>query len=246
MTEQQKHELELLKALANKPYEKVKAKWSRLLKALHLSSTYVPAVQEILKQGKWRKQLKPVAYVRKAAVRWAVRHGLADIRRRPGRGARASRISEHESLDEEYKLISELCELEDQRKRQRIVDLLSVEVLNEELLNTEGLTEDEEVNWEKAATLANLDPGERIVLDLKLMGLSFREAIAACLTAEDRNILNTAWRRFDRHKNVVKQTLLTGKTQHIRRKGSVPELELMFTEGDDGRLKIFFKKVVRK
>jgi len=129
-----------------------------------------------------------------------------------------------------------LCDLQVEPNRERIADILSAEVLNEH----------QEVDWEKVAKLANLDPGERIVLDLKLMGLSFREAIGACVTAEDRNILNTAWRRFDRHKHVVKQALLTGKPQHIMRKGSVPELELMFTEGEDGRLKIFFKKVVSK
>lgn len=237
MTEQQKHELELLKEVANEPYDNVKVKWSRLLKVLHLSNTYIPAIQEILKQGKWRSQPKPLTFVRKAAVRWAVRHGLADTRRKPGKEALTSEISsEREPFDDEYKLISELCDLQVQPKRERIADTLPAEVLNEH----------QEVDWERVAKLANLDPGERMVLDLKLMGLSFREAIGACLTAEDRNILNTAWRRFDRHKHVVKQALLTGKPQDILRKGSVPELELMFTEGEDGRLKIFFKKVVSK
>jgi hypothetical protein len=240
MTEQQNRELELLKAVANESYEKAKAKWSRLLKALYLSPSFVPAIQEILKQGKWRNQPKPVAYVRKAAVRWAVRYGLVDIRRKAGKEVLAI-AGEHEPLEEEYKLISELCDFEDQRKHQQILHLLSAEVLNAEVMN-----EDEGVNWEKVTRLANLDPGERIVLDLKLMGLNWREAIAACLTAEDRKILNTAWRRFDRHKSVVKQALLTGKPQHSVRKTSVPDLELMFTEGDDGRLKIFLKKVGSK
>ncbi|HKT48995.1 MAG TPA: hypothetical protein VJV96_01795 [Candidatus Angelobacter sp.] len=239
MSEQQKRELELLKAVADEPYENAKVKWNRLLKALHLSRTYVPGIKEILTHGKWRNQPGPVAYVRKAAVHWAVRHGLADIRRKPGKEVpTAWTSSEHDSFDEEHRLISELCEVEDQRKPQRLVHLLSQEVLDREVLS-----EAEAVDWEKVATLAILDPGERIVLDLKLIGLSWREAIAACLAAEDRKILNTAWRRFDRHKGSVKQALLTGRPQHILRKGSVPGLELMFTEGEDGRLKIFFKRV---
>lgn len=237
MTQQQKHELELLKEQANEPYESVKPKWSRLLKALHLSKAYVPAIEEILKHGRWQNQLKPVAYLRKSAVRWAVRHGVTEIRRKRGQEALPPQVSrKQEPLGEERKLILELCELNDDPKGPPILHFLSAEVLNEH----------EEVNWEKVATLANLDPGERIVLDLKVMGLSWREAIAACLTAEDRKILNTAWRRFDRHKNVVKQALLSGKPQHILRKGSVPELELMFAEGEGGRLKIFFKEIVSK
>jgi hypothetical protein len=238
MTEPQKHELELLKGAANEPYEKGKGKWSRLLKVLQLSTIYVPAIQEILKQGKWQNQPNPIGYVRKAAVRRAVRHGLVEIRRKRGQEALPPEISsEHERLGEEYKLITELCDLDNQQKRQPLVRILSQEVLNREVVR-----EAEEVDWEKVARLANLDPGERIVLDLKLMGLRWREAIAACLTAADRSILNTAWRRFDRHKNVVKEALLTGKAQHVVRKISLPELDLMFTEGEDGRVKIFFRK----
>ena len=213
MTEPQKHELELLKGAANEPYEKGKGKWSRLLKVLQLSTAYVPAIQEILKQGKWQNQPNSIGYVRKAAVRRTVRHGLVEIRRKRGHEALPPEISsEHERLGEEYKLITELCDL-DQQKRQPLVRLLSQEVLNREVVK-----EAEEVDWERVARLANLDPGERIVLDLKLMGLKWREAIAACLTAADRSILNTAWRRFDRHKNVVKQAPPHGQSSTRRAK----------------------------
>jgi hypothetical protein len=229
MTEPKKYELELLKAAAHERYEKGKGKWSRLLKALYLSPTYVPAILEILGQGKWRNQTNPIAYVRKTAVRWAVQHGLAEIRRK---SSRHGLTPELDALREEHRLISELCQFDDEQEGQQIVDRLSPEVVNEH----------REVNWEKAAKLANLDPGEKIVLDLRLMGLSWRDSVAACLTHEDRTILNTAWRRFDRHKDLLKQVLLTGKAQEIRRTASVPELELMFTEGEEQRLKIFFKK----
>ena len=167
MTEPQKHELELLKGAADEPYEKGKGKWSRLLKVLQLSTIYVPAIQEILKQGKWQNQPNPIGYVRKAAVRRAVRHGLVEIRRKRGQEALPPEISsEHERLGEEYKLITELCDLDNQQKRQPLVRILSQEVLNREVVR-----EAEEVDWEKVARLANLDPGERIVLDLKLMGV---------------------------------------------------------------------------
>lgn len=236
MTEPQKYELELLKAAAHERYEKGKGKWSRLLKALYLSPTYVPAIQEVLAQGEWRNQTNPIAYVRKASVRWAVQHGLAEIRRKSSRHQWTSEVhptrSEADALVEEYRLISELCQLGDEHEGQQIVNRLSPEVVNEH----------REVNWEKAAKSANLDSGEKIVLDLKLMGLSWRDSVAACLTHEDRKILNTAWRRFDRHKDLLKQVLLTGKAQEIRRTASVPELELMFTEDEDQKLKIFFKR----
>lgn len=235
MTQPQKYELELLKAAAHERYEKGKGKWSKLLKALHLSPTYVPAIEEILGQGKWRNQTNPIAYVRKAAVKWAVQHGTVEIRRKGSKDAPTAEIKpggRDAALTGDYKLISELCQFGDEEKGKGIVDRLSPEVVNEH----------REVNWEKVAKLANLDSGERLVLDLKLMGLSWRDSIAACLTYEDRTILNTAWRRFDRHEDLLKQVLLTGRAQQIRRTASVPELELMFTEGEDQRLKIFFKR----
>jgi hypothetical protein len=240
MTELRKHELELLKAAANQPYEKGKAKWNRLIKVLHLPVKWVPGIQETLRQGKWRNQTSPIAYVRKAAARWAVQNGLVEIRRKPGKEVLASELnskrSEDDALTEEHKVISELCQFEAQLKWEAIADRLSPEVVDEH----------QEVNWEKVAKLANLDAGERVVLDLKLLGLSWRDSIGACLIPEDRTILNTAWRRFDRHKNVMKQALLTGKHQHTRRIASVPDVELMFTEGDSGRLKIFFRRAASK
>ena len=237
MTEPQKYELELLQAAAHERYEKGKGKWSRLLKALYLSSTYVPAIQEILSQGKWQNQINPIAYVRKAAVRWALQQGLAEIRRKSSKHVSTSEISgESDTLKEEHRLISELCQFGDEQEQQQIVDQLSPEVVNEH----------REVNWERAANLANLDSGEKLVLDLKLMGLSWRDSVAACLTHEDRTILNTAWRRFGRHKDLLKQVLLTGKAREIRRTASVPELELMFTEGEEQRLKIFFKRAASR
>lgn len=232
MIQSQKYEMELLKAAAHERYEKGKNKWSRLLKALYLSPAYVPAIQEILRHGKWRNQTNPIAYVRKAAVKWAVQRGMVEIRRKSSRHG----ASEGDALKEEYRLVSELCQFGDGQEAQQIVDRLSPEVVNEH----------GEVNWEKAANLANLDPGEKIVLDLRLMGLSWRDSVAACLTHEDRTILNTAWRRFDRHKDLLKQVLLTGKAQEIRRTASVPELELMFTESQEQRLKIFFKKAASR
>jgi hypothetical protein len=236
MTQPKKYELELLKAAAHERYEKGKGKWSRLLKALYLSPTYVPAIQEILGQAKWRNQTNPIAYVRKAAVKWAVQHGIVEIRRKSSKDASTYEINreggERDTVAQEYRLISELCQFGEEQEDQQIVDRLSPGVVNEH----------REVNWEKAANLANLDPGEKIVLDLRLMGLRWRDSVAACLTHEDRTILNTAWRRFDRHKDLLKQVLLTGKAQEIRRTASVPELELMFTEGEEQRLKIFFKK----
>lgn len=235
MTQSQKYELELLKAAAHERYEKGKGKWSRLLKVLYLSPIYVPAIQEILGQGKWRNQTNPIAYVRKTAVKWTVQHGTVQIRRKGSKDAATAEIKSvgrEDALSGDYKLISELCQFGDEQEGQQIVDQLSPEIVNEH----------REVNWEKAAKLANLDSGERLVLDLKLTGLSWRDSIAACLTYEDRTILNTAWRRFDRHEDLLKQVLLTGRAQQMRRTASVPELELMFTEGEDQRLKIFFKR----
>ncbi len=120
MTQSQKYELELLKAAVQERYDESKGKWRRLLKALYLSPTYVPAIQEILGQGKWRNQTNPIAYVRKAAVKRAVQRGIVDTRRKSSRHVLTPEIypkgSEGNPLKEDYRLISELCQFGDEQE----------------------------------------------------------------------------------------------------------------------------------
>ena len=68
-----------------------------------------------------------------------------------------------------------------------------------------------EVKWDHIADMAKMDSGERIVLKLRLNGLERDLALAACYTSEDRKILQAAWKRFDRHKELFKQVLMSGK-----------------------------------
>jgi hypothetical protein len=235
---QNKGEIELLKTVAGQEYEQCKPEWSRLLRALHLAPTYVPAIQEMLRDSRWSGKSNPIGYVRNGAVRWAVRHGLVEARRKPSKEVLASELNftdgDGEPLGHDDKLGLALCQFDETSVRESIVDYLPAEVVDEF---------HEEVNWDKVADLAGLDPGERIVLDLRLMGLGWRDALEACLTEDDRAILYAAWRRFDRHKEVLKQVLLTAKAHRARRiEGSGEEYELMFTENEEGRLKIFFKR----
>ena len=69
-----------------------------------------------------------------------------------------------------------------------------------------------EVKWDHVADMAQMDAGERIVLKLRLSGLERDVALAACYTEEDRKILQAAWKRFDRHKDLFKQVLMSGKS----------------------------------
>ena len=95
------------------------------------------------------------------------------------------------------------------------------------------------------ADLAGLDAGERLVLDLRIIGFRREDAFAACLTEADRRLLQAAWKRFTRHKEAVRKALQSGRKHSARRiPGAVPDLELMFMETPDNRLKIFFQKLV--
>jgi hypothetical protein len=69
-----------------------------------------------------------------------------------------------------------------------------------------------EVKWDRVADMAQMDSGERIVLQLRLKGLERDLALAACYTDEDRKILQAAWKRFDRHKELFKEVLMSGKS----------------------------------
>lgn len=242
MAEQTNNEVELLRAVANTGFEDCKPEWKKLLRALHLGPAYIPGIQEMVYDTRWRERPNPLAYVRKGAVRWAIRHGLVDVRRKSNKEVLAGELdyrdSDGQPLGHDDKLGLALYQFDEGHPRHSIVDYLPAEVLD-------GLNE--EVLWDKVADLADLDAGERIVLDLRLMGLGWRDAMEACLTEEDRKILHSAWRRFDRHKGVLKRVLTTGKPHRIKRiEAPSANLELMFAEAEEGSLKIFFKKVVSK
>ena len=73
-------EIELLAAVQAKPYEACEQEWKRLLQELRLGLLYVPAIQAVIEQGRWKEHANPMAYVRKGAVQCAVRMGIVDIR----------------------------------------------------------------------------------------------------------------------------------------------------------------------
>jgi hypothetical protein len=60
------------------------------------------------------------------------------------------------------------------------------------------------IDWDRTAELAGLDAGERIVLDLQLMGLGRERALSLCYTDDDRKLLQAAWKRFVRHKEALR------------------------------------------
>jgi hypothetical protein len=102
------------------------------------------------------------------------------------------------------------------------------------------------VQWEQAADLAEMDPGERIVMDLQMIGFGREGAMAACSTEDERRFLQAAWRRFDRHKGALSESLQSGESHTARRVQGAPQppMELLFLETPDGGLKISFRKLV--
>jgi hypothetical protein len=59
--------------------------------------------------------------------------------------------------------------------------------------------------------------------------------------------LQAAWKRFIRHREALKATLLSGRShqsRRIKRKDDKEELEMVFVEMPDGSLRISFEKLV--
>ena len=73
-------EIELLSAVSTRPFEACEGEWRKLLSSLSLGLSFVPAVDAVIREGRWRTQPNPIAYVRKSAGRCAVRMGIVDIR----------------------------------------------------------------------------------------------------------------------------------------------------------------------
>lgn len=236
--------IELLAAVQAKTYEACEQEWKRLLQELRLGLLYVPAIQAVIEQGRWKEHPNPMAYVRKGAVQCAVRMGIVDIRPNQNMEILACdlqyRDEEGEQLEHDDKLGMALNDYEDKFGPDRELHTLEDDIAD--ALKDENLT----VDWERVAELTDLDPGERLVMDLRVIGFGREAALAACFTEDDKRVLQAAWRRFERHKEAISAVLQSGEPHRARRlqREAEPEPELIFIKTPDGKLKISFRKLV--
>ena len=211
-------EIELLTALSTQPFSACEAQWLQLLRSLYLPIAYVPAIQAVLEKGRWKSQPDPMAYVRKGSLRCAVRLGILDVRRNLRRETLATDLNfkdgEGKPLGHDDRLGTALHRQDEKFRtglgaeygsiydEDDITDRLPASVLDKNL----------EVKWDRVADMVQMDSGERIVLKLRLSGIERDTALATCYTDDDRKILQAAWKRFDRHKDLFKQVLMSGKS----------------------------------
>lgn len=223
--------------------------------------SFVPAIQSVLEKGRWKRHPDPMAYVRKGSLRCAVRLGIVDVRRNVRREVLAADLSfkdtDGKSLGHDDRLGTALHRHDEQfrtglgAERGSIYDEDDITDRLPSSIKDENL----EVKWDQIADMAQMDSGERIVLQLRLRGLERDVALASCYTEEDRKLLQAAWKRFDRHKDLFKQVLMSGKSLSAQRRvnqttpandtpGAAPQLEMVLIELPQGGMKISFKKCV--
>jgi hypothetical protein len=227
---------EILRAfdvLNEEPFEACEQEWLKCLQGLRLSVTYVPAVEEVLDQGRWRNAPNPLAYVRKAAVRQAVRMRLFDFTQRDPK--RELVISDVNVRDVNGSLVPHD---------------VAIDVLNHEFEEKHGNYDQRyecspvlgvsdslyadsgprEIDWDQVAELAGLDEGEKLVIEVRLLGLGREQALELCLTKKDHLLLQAAWKRFERHQGALKATLESGephRARRILRSNSEPPMDLV-------------------
>ena len=251
-------EVDLLTALSTQPFSACESQWEQLLRRLFLPISFVPAIQSVLEKGRWKSQPDPMAYVRKGSLRCAVRLGIVDVRRNVRREVLATDLSfkdtDGKSLSHDDRLGTAIHRHDEQfrtglgAERGAIYDEDDITNRLPESLLDGNL----EVKWERVADMAQMDSGERIVLQLQRKGLGRRGALAACYTDEDRKLLEAAWRRFDRKKETLKEVLQSGKAIPARRhglnSGNQPraEVEMVLIEVPGKGMKISFRKRVAK
>lgn len=234
--------IELLKKISSRPFEECEGEWRQLLNVLRLSLSFVLPIQKVLEQGRWKDQPNPMAYIKKAGVRVAVRMGLVEVRRRSRREVLACELDDRnldgEQLAHDDKLGVALNDFQEAYGPREFYSCITDELPQE-------LVSGDEVDWEWVAELAGLDTGERLVMELRLLGLAREEAFEACLKEDDRLYLQAAWKRFDRRKGLLKEALETAAARKPRRiKRMQPDMELIFVEMPEGNLKISFRKLV--
>ncbi|HEV7676448.1 MAG TPA: hypothetical protein VGQ12_18095 [Candidatus Angelobacter sp.] len=215
-------EIELLTTLSSQPFSACEEQWKQLLRSLFLPIAYVPAVQAVLEKGRWKSQPDPMAYVRKGSLRCAVRLGIVDVRRNHRRETLATDLNfkgaDGKPLGHDDRLGFALHRRDEQFRTGLGAEYGSIydedDITNR--LPRAVLDKNLEVKWDQVAEMAQMDSGERIVLKLRLSGLERDIALAACHTDDDRKILQAAWKRFDRHKDLFKEVLMSGKALPAR------------------------------
>jgi hypothetical protein len=159
-----------------------------------------------------------MAYVRKGSLRCAVRLGIVDVRRNLRRETLATDLNfkdaDGKPLGHDDRLGTALHRHDEQFRSGLGAEYGSIydEDAITNRLPQAVLDKNLEVQWDRVAEMAQMDSGERIVLKLRLSGLERDAALAACYTDDDRKILQAAWKRFDRHKDLFKEVLLSGKS----------------------------------
>jgi hypothetical protein len=239
----------LLKTISSKPYEECEKEWREVLGLLRLKVIYVSAVQTILKEGRWRNKPNPLAYIRKGSIWCAIRIGLVDVPWRDERMVLAADLN-YTDTDGNPVPHDEKLDLALGNYEERVgpyYDDGDYDVSPSDRVSGSLLNDADELNWERAAELAGLDAGERIVLDIQLMGLGREKALSLCYTDEDRKFLQAAWKRFMRHREALRETLLSGgphQSRRINRPIQEKKLELVFIELANGSLRISFRELV--
>jgi hypothetical protein len=250
-------EVDLLTTLSAQPFSACEAQWMHLLRKLFLPISFIPAIQSVLEKGRWKRQPDPMAYVRKGSLRCAARLGILDVRRNSRREVLATDLSfkdtDGKSLGHDDRLGTALHRHDEQfrtglgAERGAIYD--EDDITNR--LPRSVLDKNLEVKWDHVADMAQMDSGERIVLQLQRRGMGRRSALAACYSDQDRKLLEAAWRRFDRKKETLKEVLQSGKAIPRRQgvnAGDQPpaEVEMVLIEVPGKGMKISFRKRVAK
>jgi hypothetical protein len=247
-------EIELLKAVAAQPYAACEPQWKELLGDMKLGVAYIPAIHAVIKEGRWKTQPNPVAYIRKSAMLCAARMGIVDRRPNQHREVLAADLqykdADGEELVHDDRLGTALHRYEQAFAaggEAGVGAIFEPDYIGNRLADS-VLDENLEVDWDRVGQLAGMDAGERIVLELQRTGVARESALAACYSEEDRKLLQAAWKRFDRHKASLKAVLSTGKAGPARRsqragpKQDDERLELIFVEIPAKGMKISFKR----
>jgi hypothetical protein len=244
-------DVSLFDIVSAQPYEQCEQEWAKVLLSLRLQVAFIPAIQMILKQDRWRGQPNPAAYIRKAAVRCAIREGMIELPvQHSSREVLASDLSYRDAngdlLPHDERLDVAIARYEEKFGSYYDYD----DYGSPQDRVAQGLIDEEtgKVDWERAAQLAGLDSGERLVVELRSnLGVGREQALSICNTEADRKLLQAAWKRFERHQDALKK-VLSSDEPHKSRRISVdhPEqgLELVFVEMPDGSFKISFVKLV--
>jgi hypothetical protein len=221
--EVREHQIAMLEAVYEKPFEEAEQAWSRVLQEMRLELWHYIAARLVIDSVAWRDKACPYGYVATITRRKAKRLRLGDSELAGEQLPRIGDRTTEETIDYIEQELSK-CKGGIWKARQPQDDPYDpgpIGSVGLHWLRPDG-DAGYDVDWGAAAQAAGLDEIEQEILESRSLGLSRSALLEECQTERERLEYQAAWKRLSRKMGRVRE-VLRNERNLLR---DVPDLEI--------------------